>query len=444
MKNFLLKNIDKLPLFINNFFLSINQFPHLIYGREYFNRLNKLKRNEPYNNEGALIKIVNYAIDHVPYYKGLNKINTIEEFQDNIGFINKSEIFNNFDTFFSTVSNKSDYEYVTTSGSSGKPLKLLVPKNRYIIELSTMHSMWNKIGFNHHTRAVLRNTKLPSNKKYVINPITKEVIFDGFRLNEDYLFEIYETIKKLKIRYIHAYPSNAFELSKFFLKYQLDTSFIHGFLSGSEAAFPMNTELIRRTGLKFYNWYGHSEKLILGGFCLNSDYYHIENSYGYFELINEHGKVIREKGKRGEIVGSTLNNFGMPLIRYKTDDFATYVGKECPNCGRKAIIIKDICGRRNQTKIYGKNNLFVTTTALNLHDDLYDYIYGIQYVQDAIGKLDILIVKGDNFTERVETRYINHFKEKLKGIIEFNIKYVKQLKRLPNGKFTILISKIDS
>ena len=94
---------------------------------------------------------------------------------------------------------------MTTGGTTGKPLRMLLQKISLYKERATLHWIWKKIGFNHHTRAVLRNHKLKSNQIYKINPITKEFVFDGFRLSDEYYLQIYEIIKKNSIKFIHAY-----------------------------------------------------------------------------------------------------------------------------------------------------------------------------------------------------------------------------------------------
>src|SRR5690606_17846254 len=354
MKKLILENISKLPSSFNRFFMILNQFPRLVYGSDYIKLSNKLKTEKYYNNEADLIKLINFCINEVPFYKKYKKVNSITEFKQQFDFINKEIVSDHFEDFKANSLDDNKFEIVTTGGTGGNPLKLLVPKNRYIVEPAVMHGMWNRVGFNHHTRAVIRNQKIDNRKDYVINPITKEVIFDWFRLNEVYFLKIYDVIKKFKIQYIHAYPSAAYEFSKVLYKHNLDVSFIKSFLSGSENIYKYQKNFIEnQLKIPFYNWYGHSEKLVLGGYCKGTDHYHIESRYGYFELIDENGKPINTPGEIGEIVGTTINNFGMPLIRYRTDDFAEYVGEYCDICKKKGVLIKNIQGRWSGNKIYG-------------------------------------------------------------------------------------------
>ena len=435
-----------MPNFISALLLNLNIFYGLVYGRKYmkYKKLRVLANYQKFDNTSEVLKIINNAIKTVPYYKQFKYVSTIEEFCSKWSLIDKELVMQDINQFISTEINPKDFVKGTTGGTSGKPLQLIIPKNRHVFELATMHTMWQTTGWNYHPRAVIRNHKLQPGKNYFINPITKEYIFDGFRTDDDYYSIIYNTIRNKKIRFVHAYPSSAYQFCLYIKKKNLDPSIIKAFFSGSENVFDFQVDLIEnQLGIRFYNWYGHSEKLVLGGYCKETRNYHIEPTYGFFELIDEEGKPINKPGQVGEIVGTTLHNLGMPLIRYRTGDYAEYVGDYCPHCGRHLPIITNITGRWNGEKIYNRDGTYITTTALNLHNEIYEVINGLQYIQNEKGKLEILIIKSEKYTPKHELATLEHFKTKLKPDTEISIKYVDKLIKQPNGKFLLLISKIN-
>lgn len=444
LKKEIVNLFPKLPNWVNECILFINTNANLVYGKEYKKYKKKVLENwSQYNNKTDLLKILNYAIENVPYYSKYQKVHSIQEFKKSFGFIDRNIVSEHFNELQSIKIDSNKFDLITTGGTTGKPLKVLLPKNRYIIEKATLHKLWSQVGFNHHKRAVLRNHKLPKGAVFKLNPITKEYLFDGFRIDDDYLFEVYNTIKRKNIRYVHAYPSNAYTFAKFMYNNKLDASLITAFISSSENVYDYQKDFIKNTlGLKFFTFFGHSEKIIIGGSCPGNDAYHIEPTYGYFELIDEEGNNIKEIGKVGEIVGTTLNNYGMPLIRYRTDDFAEYAGDYCESCHRKVILIKNVSGRWSGRKIYGHDGTMTTPTALNFHDSLFTVIDGLQYVQESKGELTVRIIKGGNFTEGDAQRIIKHYKKKLGKTMRVTIKYVNEVEKQPNGKFLDLISKV--
>jgi phenylacetate-CoA ligase len=387
-----------------------------------------------------LFHIVNYAIKNIDYYTKYSQILSLDDFK-NIVFIDKNIVNENFDRFINHKRKKWG-DWITTGGTSGKPLNLILPKTRFIQEYATIFKMWKRMGWDFDKIAVIRNHKLY--KKHKKDIIKNMIIFDGFHLNDNYFSYIYDTIKRYNVNYIHAYPSTAFEFCKYLKRYNKDTFFIKAIFSGSENIFPYQIDFIENSlNIRFYNWYGHSEKLVLGGYCEYTKNYHIEPLYGYFELIDEKGKTINEPGKIGEIVGTTLYNTIMPLIRYRTGDYAEYVSNHCNKCGRKQPLIKNIQGRWDGLKIYYKDGTYITTTGLNLHSDLYKYIDGLQYIQKKKGYLDILIIPSDEFTKEIEEKFYNFFALKLQNNLTVNIVKVQKLIRKDNGKFVQLISEVE-
>ena len=286
--------------------------------------------------------MVNFAIENTPYYNKRydKKISSVDDFQSSFKFIDKDEVMNSWDEF-QTFPKSSRTSNTTTGGTSGKPLNLTLPKDRYIFELATIHTMWSVVGWKGHIRGVIRNTKLQKGEPYRVNPITREFVFDGFNTSKDYFLLIYKTLKNHNIKFVHAYPSTAYQFSRFLKKEQLDHSFIKAFLCGSEGLLDYQRQfIVYDLGIAVYNWYGHSEKLVIGGYCQDSDYIHVEPTYGFFELVGVDDEIITQPGEIGEIVGTTFHNKYMPLIRYRTGDFAEYAGDYCPHCKRNLPLLK--------------------------------------------------------------------------------------------------------
>ena len=74
------------------------------------------------------------------------------------------------------------------------------------------------------------------------------------------------------------------------------------------------------------------------------------------ELIDENGKTVRE-GETGELVVTTLEVEGMPLLRFKTGDLANFRYEPC-RCGRATMRISPIVGRKNHMVKYKGTSLY--------------------------------------------------------------------------------------
>ena len=258
---------------------------------------------------------------------------------------------------------------------------------------------WGKVGFKlSDYRAVLRNQKLDG-VKHKVNHLLKEVQFDNHALKDPYLDYIIDYIVDHNIKFVHAYPSAAFLLAKRIYVTNRDTP-IKAFLSGSETVFENQKNLIQNILKKrMYTWYGHSEKLILAAENKECENYHVNPFYGYAEIIDENGNVVRTPGVMGELVGTGFMNTKMPFIRYRTEDEAEYMGHVCPDCGHIGLTFKNVVGRRGADVIYKEDGSIVTPSSMMLNYDVYQYIKGVQYYQKRRGELIIRVVPQKGYNE---------------------------------------------
>ncbi len=405
----------------------------------------RLRHDDPADCARRLLVMLRHAVATVPWYRErysgvrINSVGDLERF----GFLERQTLADDFERFVSQGVRRSDYELGTSGGTSGSPLKLLIPKNRYIVEWASMFELWRRAGYCGQARAVLRNHHL-AGADVRICPATREVQFDNFRINDEYLGRVYEIMERYRLRILHAYPSAAYRFASFIEKEKLPLHHLRIVLSGSENVFPFYKQLISDTlGLRFYTWYGHAERLVLAGQCPGSDLYHVEPMYGHFELIDETGRPVCREGEWGEIVGTGLHNFAMPLIRYRTGDYARYAGDYCPVCRRRVPLLAEIRGRWSGERVYRLDGSFVTTTALNVHDDVLARIRGMQYEQERPGQLTVSVVAGPGFSPRTVTELEDFYRDRLGQGSQVTVAVVTELKRRANGKFMLLHKGLD-
>lgn len=442
--NYIKNELPKWPNWINLILLRLNVFGELVYGKRYRQLKSHITDRSP---DSLLLETVNFAIKNVAYYRKRycgQIIHSKEEFENVFGFIDKDEVMNHWDEFLVDNIDWSKVSVGTTGGTSGKALKLVAPKDRYVHEALFVNRHRTNAGWKPGVlRAVIRNDKLPSNRDFLINPIQKHLIFDAFRMNESYAKIIYSIIKRFKVRYIHAYPSAVYQFFKLCEKQKLDLSIIQAVMLSSEAITDEQSWYIREhLGIRISCSYGHSEKLILAmNNCETMDL-DVDPYYGYCEIIDENGNILRENGSIGELVGTSFSNKYQILIRYKTGDHAKIDSiNRCEN-GIEFYRLSKIYGRWDKSLIYKKDGSTTSLTALNLHGDFYNHIDGMQYIQHEKGKVVVLLIKNDLFTTEDESFILNHVGYAMGGNDCVEIRYVDRLVFQPNGKFLPLISQV--
>src|SRR6185295_20378238 len=106
-----------------------------------------------------------------------------------------------------------------------------------------------------------------------------------------------------------------------------------------------------------FDKYGSREFSGIAYECEAHEGHHIVAENYIVEILKD--GVPAEPGELGEVVITDLNNFCMPLIRYRVGDLAVAMDntKTCP-CGRGLPRIGRIEGR-TQAIIFGPNGLFM-------------------------------------------------------------------------------------
>lgn len=358
---------------------------------------------------------------------------------ENLPFINKETVLEAFDKM---IVQKANADYVTTGGSSGKPLGFYINKNRKGFEWFWMTNNWGKVGFTlKDYRAVLRNHKLHG-KTFRIDPLLREYQYNNFSLNDTYSDFVIEHSFRNKLNFFHGYPSAAFLIAGRIKKMNSKTRF-KTFLCGSETVLPVQKELIQNElKIRMYSWYGHSEKTILAAEEKECENYHANPFYGITEIVDSQGKRIKSKGEIGELVGTGFINTKMPFIRYKTEDFAEYIGEACPACGHIGLTFKNVKGRMGD-KIFKSDGSIISTTALNLHGKLYNYIRNMQYFQEKKGELEVRIIPEYNFNTNIKDQLLKELSSKVGSDLKITILEVENLQYTVNNKFQLLIQRIE-
>jgi phenylacetate-CoA ligase len=340
-----------------------------------------------------------------------------------------------------------DLLYVTTGGTSGIPVEVYYVKGKERSrEFVFMTDQWKRAGYRMNDRiARLRGTVIdPGGEKifFKYEPVKNRLFLSSYDLYEENLPLYVEKLKKFKPHFIHTYPSAVIILAKYIIENKIQFDGLKAVLCSSEQFYPGQRQLIERAfNTKVYSWYGHTEGTTLAGECEVSSDYHIYFEFGYTGLIDEDGNIIKEPGEQGEIVGTSFEMTGFPVIRYRTGDFAEYSEGKC-NCGRNYTLIRNVRGRWQQEQIITRNNSKISLTALNMHNDIFDHVIQYQFYQKEIGKVTLRIIKDEKYTDKDERYILKSFGEKFKNHVDLNIDYVRTIPRTSRGKHKFLIQEI--
>ena len=163
------------------------------------------------------------------------------------------------------------------------------------------------------------------------------------------------------------------------------------------------------------------------------------------ELVNRNNEVSEYSNEIGEIVATGLNNYVMPLIRYRTQDLAKISPPSC-ECGRKYPLITKIEGRL-QDLVVGKDGRLMSLTAVLAaikRLEGFPQIKKIQFLQEEPGCLVASIVKGPGYSLEDERDIIQNVEKTFGDILSLEIQYVDEIPPTHTGKHRALIQKLST
>jgi len=401
--------------------------------------------------ETQLASMLPFLVEQVPAYQHLKRI--VEQMRPfealkNFPLLDKETIQANLDKYLPVDFNKSSHYETTTGGTSGNQLKLYLYESAQPVEIGFMHRQWKRVGYTpSHRKATFRGVAFPNVKPGVFwqhNPIYNELQFSPFHMSENNLKSYVNQIIGFKPSYFHGYPSAIDILAEYVSRHKMTNKMpkIKAVLLGSEGCAPGQRERIENAfRTRVFSWYGHSERVVLAGECEKNNTYHHFPDYGILEIIDEQGRSCEKSGKRGEIVGTSIFNYCMPLIRYRTGDYATRLDTYC-ECGRQWDRFTDVEGRWKQDMLIGKNGARISIAALNIHGPIFEKVKRYQYVQNEVGICVLNLMVTPSFSEADRIAIEKAYFEKTGNELQWKVETVDDIPLTTRGKHKLLCSSL--
>ena len=432
---------------------------YLRYGRAHHMAKKLIRESEKWDRKEILqyqysyiVKLLKYCEMYVPYYVNIfNKYNikhdnirSLSDYQK-IPFLDKALIRENLSLLKSRQYNEKQFILATTGGSSGIPSQLYrFSGPRKDVERAYIGHLWGRVGVSFKTRRmVLRGPIVSDRKNWVWNSAERELICSTYDLNDNQMAEYFRQLKAFRIEAIHGHVSSVATFAQYLVKNKLNYP-LKAVLGASEHVYDFQREVVYKAfSCRLYSWYGQTEQVALAGEAIDSVEYEILPTYGYTELIDESGNVIDQPGISGEIVATGFINPIMPLIRYRTGDFASYSGISSKSHSNSFDRFEHIEGRSYEY-VYKQDGSKISLTGLifGQHYGGFERIKTMQLVQHKKGYLEIHIVKESDYRASDQLEIETIIKQATKGGLSVSFKYPNHIALTERGKHKFLIQNV--
>lgn len=376
-----------------------------------------------------LQKLLHYLALNSPYYQrtfkeqniDISSIKTLEDLPK-LPLTTKQDLQENNDAFI-CVDRRKIIDYVTTSGTMGKPVTFALTDKDLDRLAYNEATSFASAGIDDTDILLLTTTidrRFMAGLAYFLG--ARKLGAGIVRVGSGLPALQWDTIKRVSPTALIAVPSFIFKLIEYAKKNGIDykNSSIKKAICIGESLrnpdFSLNTLGQKITDLwdiELYSTYASTEMSTAFTECSHSRGGHHHPELILVEILDEHGQAVAE-GEAGEVVISTLQMEAMPLLRFKTGDICQWYQDACP-CGRTTLRLGPVIGRKGQMIKYKGTTLYPPAlyNLLNQFEAIKAFV--IEVFTNDIGTDEIVIkVASKDTSTRFQKRVKDHFRAKLR------------------------------
>jgi len=444
------KAYNKFPIWLQN--LSISLYGYKLYRQrngkvyhEYFEELrNKdysdLQSEKEYQN-AELIKLVNYTVNnssfYKEFYKGINisKIKTVNDLKL-LPILEKETLRQNIEQAYTIKPENGIKSF--TGGTTGKSLMVVYTRNDFQKRMAYLDAFKARLGVQNGMRRATFSGRqfIPPNQESKVfwrhNYILRQKLYSTFHLTGVNLAYYIEDLNIFKPEIINGFVSAIYDIAKYIKINNISLIFKPiGIFTTSETLLPFHREMIEDVfECPVYDQYASAEGAPFITECKNRKL-HYNLDTGIIEIVND-----------VEMLVTSFNSYGTPLIRYRIGDSIIFKNGKC-TCGCCHPLVKEIQGRQVDYLISREKGKVSLSHLADVIKGLPNCIRNMQFIQNNLGEIDIKIVVDKSryrveYGELIIDEMVYRFGKKMK----FNLIMVDEIPREKSGKYSLIKNNI--
>lgn len=394
-------------------------------------------------------EIVKYAYQNINFYKKNyaeilgNTTNLNDNIFKTLPILDKHNVIQNYDDIIDTHIIKRDIKALTTSGTSGKPIRINWLNSDYIksnFYTWNLRRKWYNIFPS--DKFCTFHSSLTDGKSSVIQDVLlygngRILSFGRYLYSEQILKKYVILMQKFKPKWILGQPSVIYILAQYIKNNNISINSIRYIELNGEYVDNSILNAIREVfNVPVSNLYGAVEFNGIALTCPHGNM-HIINNNVYVENI--------KKDTISQIIVTGLVNRYMPLIRYNIGDVGTVTSSRRCNCGYSGDILEVSKGRVHELISFNSNTKLDPSIFMSIVDEI--------NIENNIVLQFCLLIDKNKITLQllIDEKYKKHFKlkenyylHKLSNLNAYGISYDLEVttdeKEMLNGesKFTFI------
>lgn len=442
----------RLPVFAQNMATNAASLKNCIerYGGSFGDILNGYRTRASWSSSQLeeyqsvrLRKMISHCYETVPYYHRL-----FDEGGVNPGSIRSREDLAKLPILTKSMVNERPEDFLSssfagkhlvkrhTSGTTGSSFQFVMNREAFMEQWAVTWRYWEGLGIRRGTPHAVFGTRriVPPEQKrppfWREKRFDRQLYFSAFHESDLNMESYFDEIDRRGFEWIHGYPSIVTPLAAYMVRTgkRLRRPLAHLTLA-AENLLSYQKELIKEAfGVEPRMHYGSTEGVAQASQDLPGVFY-VDEDYAVLETVSLSGN-----GEAQEIVGTSLTNYAMPLLRWRMGD--------------AAICKKDSSGRRYLECLDGRSEDYVFLPDGRKLGKL-DHVFKdtrafseAQIKQNADYSLELRVVSSEGFAPEDEKIALKELRESgFSGSVRF--RYMDSIPKTGAGKLRFVVSDVS-
>jgi len=406
-------------------------------------------------------QIASHAYETVPYYRKLFDDHGISPSQlvsradvTGVPCLTKAILSRSFAELTAVGAQRYHCAELCTSGTTGGQVRFLVDKSSNVLEFNYYWRFWGWHGYRLGDRFAEFSAEsfvpLEQHRSCLFkrSRFTNRILVNSLLLSRASAPRYVALFKALRPQFLKGLPSNLYVFALLCRALGETRLTFRAVFSQGEQLSERQRKLIEEVfSAPVYDSYGHLERTVAISQCPQGKY-HVHPDYGFTEFLEPSRTVsvpieLSPSQSALEIVSSSLHNFAMPLLRYRTGDLAIIDAKQSScSCGRNFPLVHAIIGRATDIVITPDKR---AVTALYVALDRVAGLDCAQIVQESLDTLVVRVVRNGAEPSQFEREIVRTIHSFTGTAMKVTVREcsLEEIQGDGKAKFKSLVSQVD-